>query len=173
LLLGSVAEKILRACKRSVLISRGDAGASGFRRIVVPTDFSPLAELAAEVARTVAARGAIVQLVHCWQLPVMLLDYQGTLAPIARDLQHEARTRGRQSVARLRSAEIDVSFTDLEGPPAYVISELVEQRNAELVVIGSHGLRGWRRLLLGSVAETTARHATCSVLVARDPSIKE
>ena len=37
----------------------------------------------------------------------------------------------------------------------------------ELVVTGSHGRRGLRRFVLGSVAETTVRHAPCSVLVAR------
>jgi nucleotide-binding universal stress UspA family protein len=40
-------------------------------------------------------------------------------------------------------------------------------RDADLVAVGSHGRRGLRRWLMGSVAENVARHATCTALVAR------
>ena len=47
----------------------------------------------------------------------------------------------------------------------------VEAVQPDLVVMGSHGRRGLSRLVLGSVAESTVRHAPCSVLVVRNPSL--
>ena len=45
------------------------------------------------------------------------------------------------------------------------ITETAERGGYDLIVVGAHGNRGFRRLLLGSVAESTVRHAHCSVLV--------
>jgi nucleotide-binding universal stress UspA family protein len=46
-----------------------------------------------------------------------------------------------------------------------VITGTAERRGHDLIVVGAHGNRGFRRLLLGSVAESAVRHAPCSVLV--------
>ncbi len=71
-LLGSVAERVVRLAERPVLVARGSEKSSGgYRKIVVPTDFSDGAREAAEVACTLAAAGGIVHLLHCWQLPPM------------------------------------------------------------------------------------------------------
>jgi nucleotide-binding universal stress UspA family protein len=53
------------------------------------------------------------------------------------------------------------------GSPGKEIVALAEALNADVVVVGSEGKEGVRRLLLGSVSEHVARHAPCSVLVAR------
>lgn len=53
------------------------------------------------------------------------------------------------------------------GSPADEIVALGREANADLIVVGTHGFGGVRRLLLGSVADAVARHATCPVLVAR------
>ena len=50
-----------------------------------------------------------------------------------------------------------------------MITETAERGGYDLIVVGSHGHRGFRRLLLGSVAESTVRHAHCSVLVVHGP----
>jgi nucleotide-binding universal stress UspA family protein len=54
----------------------------------------------------------------------------------------------------------------VQGPPASVITHAAERGGHDLIAIGTHGHRGFRRLLLGSVAESVIRHAPCSVLVA-------
>ena len=56
-------------------------------------------------------------------------------------------------------------FSTVQAPPAYGIQEKDEVNGLDLIVMGSHGRRGVRRWLLGSVAEVTVRHAPCSVLV--------
>lgn len=56
-----------------------------------------------------------------------------------------------------------------EGDPRLCIVDYAAQWKADLIVVGSHGRKGLERLLLGSVAESVARHARCSVLIARIP----
>jgi nucleotide-binding universal stress UspA family protein len=49
--------------------------------------------------------------------------------------------------------------------PSFALTRLASQLEADLLVIGTHGLNGVARWLLGSVAEGVVRHATCPVLV--------
>lgn len=55
----------------------------------------------------------------------------------------------------------------LEGPPAASICHLAEARDAERIVVATHGRTGLSRVALGSVAETIVRHAPCSVVAVR------
>src|SRR5262249_24045007 len=57
----------------------------------------------------------------------------------------------------------------VQGPPAQAITDTAERGSHDLIVVGAHGNRGFRRLLLASVAESTVRHAHCSVLVVHGP----
>lgn len=66
------------------------------------------------------------------------------------------RTRIRRVVAHYR-----------RGSPAENIAQLAADLDADLVVVGSHGHRGWQRLLLGSVAERAARLCRCPVWIVR------
>lgn len=166
---GSVAEKTLRVAPCSVLVARSDLGDGGFGQIVVPTDFSPLSEAAAEIAPTLARRGAVLQHVHCWQMPPMFDDLGVSLAALSQELEDDAKARGAEWIERHRSADLDVSFLALPGPATHAIRTHLEATKPELVVMGSHGRRGLSRLVVGSVAESTVRHAPCSVLVVRTP----
>jgi nucleotide-binding universal stress UspA family protein len=53
------------------------------------------------------------------------------------------------------------------GNPAAEIIAVAEERDVEVIVVGSHGVHGIERFLLGSIAERLVRHATCDVLVVR------
>jgi nucleotide-binding universal stress UspA family protein len=169
LFLGSVAEKILRACDVSVLIARNSAGAGGFRRLAVATACAPRAASAVETARGLAAPGAVMQLLHCWQIPAIYSEYATALVPVAAELAKEADATGDKWVSRYRAPGLDVRFVSLQGAPAHTIVQQLSEDPADMVLLGSHGRRGFERLLLGSVAERVARHAPCSVLIVRDP----
>jgi nucleotide-binding universal stress UspA family protein len=56
------------------------------------------------------------------------------------------------------------------GDPRNVVLVLAQTWSADLIVLGSHGRRGWDRFLMGSVAESVAVHAHCSVEVIRPRS---
>jgi nucleotide-binding universal stress UspA family protein len=49
------------------------------------------------------------------------------------------------------------------------LCDWANEHSVDLIVLGTHGLTGLSRLLLGSVSERTVRHAPCSVLVVRHP----
>lgn len=66
------------------------------------------------------------------------------------------------------SAGLKTSASVLEGKPKDAILEEAKNWNADLIVVGSHGRRGFKRLLLGSVSEAVAMNAPCSVVVVRD-----
>ena len=68
----------------------------------------------------------------------------------------------------LASAGLKATADVLDGNPKEAILEEAKKWNADLIVVGSHGRRGFKRLLLGSVSEAVAMNAHCSVVVVRD-----
>jgi nucleotide-binding universal stress UspA family protein len=171
LLLGSVAEKTVRLSDRAVLVVRPRAGGDdGFRRILVPTDFSPNADTALAAAIRLAAPGARIDVLHCWWMPWVAAE-----APIdmTAGLREAADAGGRELLARVPAElGLDVRFEAICAPPTAGILDRVHDGDAyDLVVMGSHGHRGVRRFVLGSVAEATVRHAPCSVLAVHLPAV--
>ncbi|WP_428267033.1 universal stress protein [Haliangium sp.] len=175
MLLGSVAERVARLSPCSVLVARPPAtGSEGFHRVLIPVDVNALAEVALDQGAALAAPDAHIDLLHCW-----LLDEfpDGMLAPLAPGASHRAaavvvsehlRVRGQELAQRVGGDGREVGFHLCEGrATAGIHSFMDENQPYDLVVVGTHGRTGMRRLLLGSVAESTVRYAPCSVLVAR------
>lgn len=67
----------------------------------------------------------------------------------------------------LASAGLKANAAVLSGNPKEVILEEAKKWNADLIVVGSHGRRGFKRFLLGSVSEAVAMNAHCSVVIVR------
>jgi nucleotide-binding universal stress UspA family protein len=57
-------------------------------------------------------------------------------------------------------ASYEVEF----GSPASMIVEFAQEHNVDLIVMGTHGRTGWRRIAMGSVAESVVRNVDCPVL---------
>ena len=171
-LIGSVANAVLRHAPCDVLVCRGTSGPSAFLRPLVATDFSPAAARALRNAAELAVAGAAIDVVHAWQLPAG--SWGATLLGQARfpwSTVRDAVVSGAQAQAdQLATTHVELGHPLhvelVQGPPASVITHAAERGGHDLVAIGTHGHRGFRRLLLGSVAESTIRHAPCSVLVA-------
>ena len=70
----------------------------------------------------------------------------------------------------LASVGLKATAAVLSGNPKEVILEEAKKWNADLIVVGSHGRRGFKRFLLGSVSEAVAMNAHCSVVVVRGPA---
>jgi nucleotide-binding universal stress UspA family protein len=68
---------------------------------------------------------------------------------------------------RLRKTGLTVETEVSDGDPRSIIVDQAETWTADLVVVGSHGYTGLKRLLLGSVAQSVVSHAPCSVEVVR------
>ena len=84
------------------------------------------------------------------------------------DFQHAQESVNEASQA-LRSAGFSVSTRVVQAEARTGILDIAVEWRADLIVLGSHGRKGLRRFLLGSIAESVARHAQCSVLVVRIP----
>jgi nucleotide-binding universal stress UspA family protein len=165
-LLGSVAERVVRLYERNVMVARPGAqeGSAGFQRILVPTDFSVHAEDALRLALVLAAPGATVDVLHAWDTPPELaLEWTG---PILDELAEQAQASGEKLLQKYRREELTITYHAMRARAIAGIADRLHQHEHDLVVMGSHGRRGLRRFLLGSVAEKTIRHAPCSVIVA-------
>ncbi len=168
--LGSVAEAVVRQAPCPVLLvgAVAPAGLPAIERVLAPTDFSDPAQEAARYARAIAdLYGARLDLVHV--LDEMML--RPAYVPLLGSFQiEEARARGQAEaeLARL-SAELggEAATHVLVGHPATTLVDVAEEHGSDLIVIGSHGRRGFERLLLGSVAEQVIRLASCPVFVVK------
>jgi nucleotide-binding universal stress UspA family protein len=152
-------------------------GARIVRRIVVGVDFSPGSDDALGHALVVARRqGAAVTLVHVGFV-AEAPDVPSSMAITAHAyrevlLKRLAHDRARLAALREQHAGqgVEISQAIYDGDPARGVAAAARELAADLVVTGSHGRTGLRRVLLGSVAEHTVRLAAASVLVARGPA---
>ena len=166
-LLGSVAEKVVRHAPCSVLVVRPDSKDTPFHRALLPTDFSDSAAYALDVASTLVEPGGSLALLHVLEVPVA---YTGEpIADFARNLDRHAAAALDRELGRARGlSKLSVTATSRIGyAGAQTLAALDADREIDLVVMGSHGRTGLKRALMGSVAEKVVRHARCPVLVAR------
>jgi nucleotide-binding universal stress UspA family protein len=171
-LLGSVANTTIRRAPCDVLVVRGAAVRAAFEKPLIATDFSPAAAKALVHANHVVVPGVVPHVIHAWQLPAgswgatLLGQARFPWSTVRDAVLASAKTQADKLVTEHGGA-LQVELA--QGPPASVITEAAELGHHDLIVVGAHGNRGFRRLLLGSVAESTVRHAPCSVLVVHGP----
>ena len=65
------------------------------------------------------------------------------------------------------AAGVETEITQLAGNPGLIICELAKNWSAELIIVGSRGLKGLKEILLGSVSNYVTHHAPCSVFITR------
>jgi nucleotide-binding universal stress UspA family protein len=141
------------------------------QRILCPTDFSDYASRALDYSIELARSfGSGIWLVHVLEPPVLFgaeLSSSSLLNQVIK-LQHErAEAELVRASERCRAMDVQAVMQLEIGYPANVIVEL--SKNADLIVIGTHGRTGFQRLALGSVAERVVRMGKCPVLVVPNP----
>ena len=141
-------------------------------RILLATDGSEEAELAALRAVELAdATDSELHVVHVGVVPIFLQSYPGTLGYYGKLYEQIEEVSGkllRKQSWRVKAAGGTVAGTHLRmGQVDLEILALAEELGAGLIVIGSRGLGGVRRALMGSVSDSVVRHAHCPVLVVR------
>jgi nucleotide-binding universal stress UspA family protein len=167
-LMGSVAELVVRHAPCPVLTIRPANEPTPYAHVLCPVDLSKPALEAVNLAAEVVKPGATgITLLHVLELPA---SYTGEL-PIPdfhRDLDARSAALLDRWTADLKAKlSVPVSqLTRIGRPGAQILAELEHDRTFDLVVMGSHGHTGIARMLLGSVAEKVVRHARCPVLVA-------
>ncbi len=161
-MLGSVARAVVADAPCTVQIvrdveeDRAPTLHSG-RRVLLATDGS---ETSASAARALAGRPwpegsefRVVSVEEPWAIKSSRMD------------SRDAVTSAEQVLA---SAGLKATGAVFSGKAKEVILEEARKWDADLIVVGSHGRRGFKRFLLGSVSEAVAMNAHCSVVVVRD-----
>jgi nucleotide-binding universal stress UspA family protein len=134
--------------------------------IVVGVDGSEGGQAALRFAAEEAAlRGAKLRVVCVWQVPTAA--YGGVRGVAANHVLGESRARDIAAQALKEATRLEPSV-DREshaalGQPAHVLVQ--ESQEADLLVVGSRGLGGFKSLLLGSVGQQCIHHAACPVVV--------
>lgn len=142
------------------------------RSIVVGVDGSPPSDKAVTAACEMAGafHAHLTVVAACAPPPI----YPSEMGPLASSPEAGSSLRQRyeelvrRKVQEVRASGVDVEGLVREGPPADVLLSVVEEKKADLLVVGSQGLSRTKRLLLGSVSMSVASAAPCPVLVFRE-----
>jgi len=165
--LGEAAGPIVRYAHCPVLVARP----SPEGKVLAATDFSdsslPALEAGAAEARS---RGTDLTILHAVDLLPLMVTYAEAISPsvLPADLGEEMM-KGRQQRLDECVHQFEAKGGGLlrSGKAAPAILRAATELPAQLLVIGTHGRTGLRRLALGNVAEAVVGRAPCSVLVVR------
>jgi nucleotide-binding universal stress UspA family protein len=169
LVCGSVAESVMRRSSRPVLVvhhAETSQPNAPIRMILHPTDFSGRSWPALGVARALArANHAGLALMHVAPAEVLTGDSFYAPADLGPERAELAKLQEQSAKAGLEGS---VKARFRQGDPVTEILLAAEELGCDLIVMGSHGRTGLRRLLMGSVAESIMRRAPCPTLIVRD-----
>ncbi len=131
------------------------------KNIVVATDFSPVSELALLHAIAIARHyGSKINLVHA-------------LEPVAPGHSHAGAMWGRETEAEAerklrweaeKCGDLECAQWVLKGTALEVVDRILSFDQIDLVIVGTHGAKGFRKVALGAAAEHLFRHVQCPVL---------
>lgn len=142
-----------------------------FQHLLVPVDFTVASENALDFALDLARRiGARVTVMHAYQIPSYTLVPDGAFLPsaaLAASISDAAQRHLDALVERRTTPDLAIDAHLRAGAPADAIMEAVEQRHADLVVMGTHGGNVLERAFLGSVASKVMRRINVPVVTVR------
>jgi nucleotide-binding universal stress UspA family protein len=167
LILGSVAERVVRTSKKPVLTVRADAAVdtSGIRNILVPYDFSEASSGALQHARAWAdAFDAELTLMHVVE-PVVYPEFYA-VDVVSDHTMERLIERSREALDKVAEDVADSRVTTRvdSGRAATKIVEAADPENFDFVIMATRGLTGLEHVLLGSVAETVLRQCRIPML---------
>ena len=174
MLLGSVSSEVVDHAPCPVLVARDER----LGPVVFADDGSPSARTAEAVLTswplftglpvtvlTVAEEGFLYAAALA---PLLYSEAMAQYADSTQQLERIAREENEAAAGRLREAGFQATGLIRDGDPAHEIVAVAREREAGLIVVGTRGRTGMRRLILGSVARNVLLHAPCSVLVVRE-----
>lgn len=135
------------------------------KNIVVPVDFSQESDKVLTTAAGIAADPSSLHAIH------VMFPLDAVSPGVAwGQITDESREKGVRKTFEELLQRHNLSGITLEvrvGNPGLEIADFASDIDADLIVIASHGYHGFKRMVLGSVAERVLRHAECDVLVLR------
>ena len=139
-----------------------------FSKILCPYDFSKNAEESLLFALKMADNDTEITLLHIIQLPYFIdpngFTYYDVKSDEIRKTTEDALEQKLKAIRSLYPEYNIVYKIELDNDPAEFIVNTQKKDGFDLIVMGTHGRKGLGRLLMGSVAESVLRGATCPVL---------
>ena len=163
-LIGSVAARIVGHSKCDVLVVPKDTAVK-WNTLLVPTDGSPYSSSSTEKAFNLA--GVYGGKVKILSIVDVTEEFQ-TQAPDAVDgLVTQARQYVTEAGRKAEEKGVNAECFVREGESYRVITDMAGKQAADMIVMGSHGRTGVKRIFMGSVTEKVIGHAPCPVLVVK------
>jgi nucleotide-binding universal stress UspA family protein len=137
-------------------------------RVVVATDFSDVSLVALEAAFNLdLGSDATLYLIHVVETPVGIDPTIGWIRRSDEDLQDEGMKQLSSLVPENFPKKMTIERSVLVGSPTTEIARFAKEKEADMIVVGTHGRTGLARMLMGSTAEGLLREAPCQVLVVK------
>ena len=136
------------------------------KRILVPTDFSRTSESALSLAIDLAdGHGdTSIDLIHVVEATIPGYDEElGVLEP-------EALRTEMEMLAAARGHDVKIDAQVIHGDASKKIIDFAEEHGNDLIIMGTHGRKGFVQMIMGSTAESVMRNANCPVVTVRDDS---
>lgn len=141
-------------------------------KVLIGVDDSPYSDAAIRHATGAAWPKATRFLVVSAAAPIFIGPGEVTAADSIGRLMEEQEKYHKEiaerAATRLREAGLTADARMVLGDPRTALLDAARSEHADLIVVGSHGRTGVKKLLLGSVASHVVTHAPCSVLVVRE-----
>jgi len=147
------------------------------KTILLPTDFSEHSALATDYAISLAQKyQAEIYILHILERVAEFTSMMGSELPghetvmvYYDDMLKTAQKRIKEICDRAAEHNVTIQEQIITGNPRHEILAAADSESIDLIVIGTHGRKGFSRAIHGSVAEAVIRHAPCSVLSVKRP----
>lgn len=170
--LGGVSLKLIRKCPAPVWVVKPGHGTE-YKSIVVATDLSPVGDRATEYGASLAdaLEGADLHVVHAWQVPFALQMEKSRISPEELERRHQAivdealdHVLGVPGVRGLgQRAHVHIACDS----PSRAVLRIVDQAQADMLVMGTISRGGLAGLLVGNTAEKLLYRVDCSLLTVK------
>src|ERR1700757_3392336 len=144
------------------------------KSILCPIDFSDFSAAAYQYALSLAdyyrSKVVVLHVVELWKYP--FADYaahEADYAKFSRALCEGGEVRLKRFVQEYSAGGVQPELVIHQGNAPNCILSVAQKQNLELIVMGTHGRRGFDRLVLGSTTDRVMRKACCPVLVMSKP----
>jgi nucleotide-binding universal stress UspA family protein len=163
-LIGSVTARVIGHTQRDVLVVPNGTTV-GWKTIVLATDGSKYSAAAAERAIAFAkSYGGVLKVLSVVDVPA---EFYAEAPKAVEDLVRKAKGFVADVKKQAEAASVPAETFVGEAEAYQAVNNLAQEQKADMIVLGSHGRTGLRRLLMGSVTEAVIGHASCPVLVVK------
>ncbi len=171
-ILGSVAERVVRKAHCPVMVIRGRKYV-GFKRIIVPIDLSDCSRIALEyAAATARAHKSKLTILHVFEESfvkpyVNAANSEEEANEIIKEIERVNESKYDEFLKTVDLRGVEYEKLLKKGIPESDIVETAMEQQANLIVMGTHGRSGIKHILIGSTAEEVVRNVHCDIIIVK------